>query len=218
VKKRPGTISLSGIRNILFWTSCLLYFRFAVIPPLIAELQEPVFLFGRPFLDGIFFHPGGFAEYISLFLTRCLEYPWPGALILTAIAGCFSLAWLFAAIRTTGGKNHTGLPALLLAALLAGLHGHYTFSIATDIGLILAFGSIGIILLTVRGREWLACLMTLIFSPVLYWLAGGPFLILLAWIWVRAILYRGIRLPVRMAAVLGFPLIGWFLPRFSTPQ
>ena len=217
MKKPQQPISLRAIPKLLFWTACLLYFRFAVYPPLIAERQEPVFLFGRPFMNRIVPHPGGWAEYLSLLLTRCMEFPWAGALILTALAAAVILAWRFAAAQTAGGSGRSGLGALLVAALLAGLHGHYAFRLATDIGLFLVFGSIGVILLLGRGREWLAALLTLAFSPALYWLAGGPFLFLLAWMWIRAILGREIRLPVRIAAILGFPLIGWFLPRIFDP-
>ncbi len=218
MKRLQNSISPPGVRNFLFWTSCLLYFRFAVYPPLIAERQEPVFLSGRPFLERIVFHPGGWAEYFSLLLTRCMEFPWLGALVLTVLTGAAVLAWRFAAVQTAGNREGTGIPALLAAALLAGLHGHYAFGLATDIGLFLAFGSIGIILLLGRGRDWLAVLLTLAVSPVLYWLAGGPFLFPLAWMWIRAILVRGIKWPFRLAAILGLPLVGRFLPRIFDPS
>jgi hypothetical protein len=217
MKRFLNSISLTRIGDFLFWTACFLYFRFMVYPPLIAERQEPVFLFGRAFLEKTVFHPGGWAEYFSLPLTRCMEFPWAGALILTALAGAVVLAWRFAAVQTAGSREGTGLPALLIAALLVGLHGHYAFRFATDIGLFLAFGSIGIILLLGRGRDWLAVPLTLAVSPVLYWLAGGPFLFLLAWMWIRAILGRGINGPVRLAAILGLPLIGRFLPWIFDP-
>jgi hypothetical protein len=217
MRKRPDSISFSKIGNIVFWTSCLLYFRFAVFPPLIAERQEPVFLSGRAFLDGIFFHPGGFAEYLSLFLTRCLEFAWPGAVLLTALAGCFSLAWRFAARRTAGTESPAGVPALLLTALFAGLHGHYPFRIATDIGLLLAFISAGAVLFMGRGREWLTVLIVLALAPVLYGLAGGAFLIFLSWMWIRAIFGSRIGAPVRAVTVFGLPAFGWFLPRLFDP-
>jgi hypothetical protein len=109
------------------------------------------------------------------------------------------------------------LPALLLTALFAGLHGHYAFSLATDLGFLLVFVSTGAVLILGRGREWLTALLTLALAPLLYGLAGGPFLVLLAWMWIRAILGTGINAPVRMVTILGLPAVGWFLPRLFNP-
>ena len=217
MKRLLNSISLTRIFDFLFWTACLLYFRFVVYTPLIAERQEPAFLFGSAFFDKTVSRPGGFVEYVSLFLTRCMEFPWLGAALLFSLVAAIAFAWRVAAIRIAGGRQ-TGLPSLVPAAILAGLHGHYAYRLATDVGLLLAFGSIAIVLLIGRGREWLTGLLTLALSPVLYWTAGGPFLLLLAWIWIRALLVTGMKWPVRAAWILVLPAVARFLPWVFDPS
>lgn len=49
-------------------------------------IQQPLFLFDINFLYGYLGYPGGFVDYISLFLSQFYCYPLPGALIITATA------------------------------------------------------------------------------------------------------------------------------------
>lgn len=171
----------SGFRFSLFGSFAFFLLFYIVVwiqigPNLIYQCQQPVFFFGarffRPFLE----YPGGLVEYAGAFLSQFFVHNWAGALIITFLA--FILYAETRLILRFFHPSHTSrfydfLPSLLLFSV----HGRYFHPLAVSLAFIFTIG-VFILYLRLSGlRPWLRFIIFSILCIIVYYHAGGHFLL-----------------------------------------
>jgi hypothetical protein len=170
----------SAIRSLIFFVLFYLYLWLDVDLRLIYHgggviTNFPVFYRGWEFFRPFLSYPGGPVEYLSAFLAQLFYYSWAGAIVVTAVAwlfcvctdfffravGAFRLVW----VRFVG-------PVLLLA-----IYTQYTFHFVTTAALLTALVFVCLYLKVVPKDKSAAFVVFLVLSVVLYYLAGGAYLL-----------------------------------------
>lgn len=175
VNKRHGR----SIRDLLFfvlfylyfWLEVELHFMFYAAGKL---FDFPVFFQGWDFFRDFLVYPGGLTEYTASFLAQLYYYSLAGAAVITLLAWLLSISTnmiikafnvsLLRPIRFVG-------PVLLLI-----MYSQYTSYIILTIALLLALLFLCIHIKITRKNKFVI-IIVFIESAVLYYLAGGAFLL-----------------------------------------
>jgi hypothetical protein len=122
-------------------------------------------------------YPGGPVEYLSAFLSQFFYYSWAGALVVTVQAWLLSVCtdYLVKAARL----ERIRLIRYLLPVLLLVIYTRYAFHFPATMALLAALLFVCLYLkMTLSRAATLSCMSIFIFmSVILYYLAGGAFLL-----------------------------------------
>jgi hypothetical protein len=150
----------------------------------------PVFYKGWTFFQTFLSYPGGPVEYISAFLSQLFYYSWAGALVVTvqawllsACIGCLLKVTNFPRVRLICFT----LPILLLIA-----YTRYTYFFPTTMALLTAMIFTCLYLkMTSQRTTAIGHVVTFLFlSLILYYIAGGAFLVFAIICAVYELLFR----------------------------
>lgn len=137
----------------------------------------PVFYKNWTFFLPFLSYPGGPLEYFSAFLSQFFYYPWAGALVVTVQAWLLSVCidYLFKAANLSRIRLICFIPPIFLLAL----YTRYAYYFATTMALLIAILIACLyIKITLLRTTTLSCLSTFLsLSVILYYLAGGAFLL-----------------------------------------
>jgi len=170
------------LQSFLFFILYYLYFWLYVDLRLIYHgagiiTNFPVFYKGWTFFMPYLSYPGGLIEYLSALLSQLFYYSWAGAIVVTAQAWLLSVCIDYL-LRKANLVRIRQL-CFVLPILLLVLYTRYAYYFATTMALLTALLlSCLYVKVTLSRTTTLSCLNTFLFlSFVLYYLAGGTFLL-----------------------------------------
>jgi len=185
----PETATIHSSRHLkkltqsfIFFVLFYLYFWLYIDPKLIYHgggviTNFPTFYKTWPFFLQFLTYPGGPVEYISAFLSQLFYYSWAGALVITSQAWlmCLGLNYLLKAANSS--KSH--LICFALPILLLVLYTQYTYYFPTTMAFLTALLTACLYLKTTQlyNRVFSRLVVYLILSVILYYIAGGAFLL-----------------------------------------
>ncbi len=176
------------IQDVLLSLAFFLIILFRLYPPLLFELQRPIFFTDWSFLKEHLSLPGGLVDYVSALCTQVFEYPIFGALILTGIIGLISLLTRKIIHILWKSQIHTlhWIPGLFLLFLYA----NYRAPLSLAIGIASVLISIWIFFRWAPKSIGLRISLYTILAGLLYWFCGGPFLLFpifcIIWEWITS--------------------------------
>ena len=152
----------------------------------------PVFLRGWTFFQEFISHPGGPVEYTAAFLSQSFYIGWAGALVATLQAwlicvctGCFLRAINYPRLRWV-----RFVPPILLLIV----YTQYTYRFVTTMALLAAliFVCLYLKMVTKGPRSgWFHLAVFLVLSVILYYVAGGAYLLFAVLCAIYELLFRG---------------------------
>jgi hypothetical protein len=182
IKQHSSRDLARSLRSILFFILFYLYLWLYVDLRVIFHgagiiTNFPVFYkdwsFFLPFLS----YPGGPVEYLSAFLSQFFYYSWAGAIVVTVQAWliCVCIDYLLKTVNLLRIR----WTCFILPILILVLYTRYTYYFATTMALLIALLLTCLyIKMTLSRSKILGCLGTFLFlSVLLYYLAGGAFLL-----------------------------------------
>jgi len=139
------------------------------------SIPFPVFYRGTEFFREFLAYPGGLTEYFSAFLYQSFYFPPLGSLVITAAAVLISLATgrIISAMGETRFRAIIFIPVLLL--LIA--YNRYFLCLTAGLGLLASLFFLWIYILTARLSATFRVVVFLLSSVVLYYAAGGAYLL-----------------------------------------
>ena len=170
------------LRSFIFFAFFYLYLWLYVDLKLIYHgagiiTNFPVFYKSWSFFLSFLPYPGGPVEYVSAFLSQLFYYSWAGALVITVQAWLMylCLCYLFKAARLWGRY----LICFILPILLLVAYTQYTYHFTTTMAFLTALLTSCIYLKTTRSSDKFLSFVVifLLLSVILYYLAGGAFLL-----------------------------------------
>lgn len=147
---------------------------------------------------------GGMVEYIARLLSQCYAWGWLGALIVTVVAWCASLA----TDRIVGraGRPHDAVWRYIPAAILLVIYSGYNHPLQAVLSLLAALSAHVVYLrLAPQAPERRLAAFLLAFPP-LYWFAGAGSLLFPILVAVEELVLGGSKL-VAAAALLGMAVV-----------
>ena len=209
--------------NVVFFTFFYLYFWLYIDMRLIYHgagviTDFPVFYKGWTFFQTFLSYPGGPVEYLSAFLSQLFYYSWAGALVVTVQAWLLSacIACLLKVINFPRVRLICfALPVLLLIA-----YTRYTYFFPTTLALLTALILTCLYLkATIQRTDVVGHVgIFLLLSVILYYIAGGAFLVFAIICAIYELLFRS-RLKTGLFYLLcaaGIPyVIGFLIFRVS---
>ena len=137
----------------------------------------PVFYKGWTFFLPFLSYPGGPVEYLSAFLSQLFYYSWAGALVVTVQAWLLSVCIDY--LLKAANLRRIRWICFVLPILLLVLYSRYTYYFSTTTALLTALLiSCLYVKMTLSRTTTLSYLITFLFlSVILYYLAGGAFLL-----------------------------------------
>ncbi|MCP4614515.1 MAG: hypothetical protein GY845_38030 [Planctomycetes bacterium] len=137
----------------------------------------PVFYKSWTFFLPFLSYPGGPLEYLSAFLSQFFYYSWAGSIVVTMQAWLLSVCidYLLKAAKLARIR----WICFILPILMLVLYTRYAYYFATTMALLIAILIACLyIKITLSRTKTLSCLSTFLFlSVILYYLAGGAFLL-----------------------------------------
>jgi hypothetical protein len=170
------------LQSFIFFTLFYLYLWLYIDLKLIYHgagiiTNFPAFYKGRPFFLQFLSYPGGLIDYISAFLSQFFYYSWAGALVVTIQAWlmCLCLEYLLKAADSS--KSH--LICFSLPILLLVIYTQYTYYFLTTTAFLTALLTVCLYLKTTLSfnKIFNSIIVYLILSAILYYIAGGAFLL-----------------------------------------
>lgn len=195
---------LFGFFTALFWS---VFFD----NHLVEREQTQLFLWGTSYLKQHFLYQGGFSVYWGEFLTQFFRAPWFGAILIAALL--LSLALSIRNVLRYFSQNPLLDVLSFFPAIAYGFVFYNSFyPVAGVVALIIALQMVSFFLRfdnRTMSLYWGVALL-----PVVYWLAGGAYL-LYGCVWILALLIRpagktSVRHPsllVRLFGLLGLALL-----------
>ena len=212
-----------AIRTLVFFVLFYLYLWLYVDLRLIYHgggiiANFPAFFRGWAFFEPFTSYPGGLVAYAGAFLAQLFYYSWAGALIVTLLAWsiCLCIDYFLRVVNAPSYRGLRFVPAILLLVI----YSRYTYRFTSILALLTALFSVCLYLKAAAGRK-LACIIVFgVLSAVLYYIAGGGYLLfaaicaiyelLLRRRWPMGILYllSGVAVPyVAGVAIFGVSII-----------
>ena len=169
-----------SIRTFIFFVLFYLYLWLEVDLSLIYHGAGMVNNF-PPFYRGwVFFqkfpsYPGGIVAYLSAFLSQLWYYSWAGALVVTlqVCLICLCIDFIIKALKAPRLALIRFVPPILLLIL----YNQYTYRFVTTMALLVSLAFICLHLSITRKRNLSRLVIFLALSIVLYYLAGGAYLV-----------------------------------------
>jgi hypothetical protein len=183
------------LREALFFTFFCLYLRLYVDLRLIYHgagmiTNFPVFYKGRSFFLPFLSYPGGPVEYLSAFLSQLFYISWAGAFVVTVQAWliCLCIDHIFKAANL---RRIRGI-RFLLPILSLILYTQYTYHFLATLAFLAALLAVCIYLKVALSRtDIFSCVgVFLILSVMVYYLAGGAFLLFAAICAIYELMFR----------------------------
>jgi hypothetical protein len=170
------------LQSILFFILFYLYLWLYVDLRLIYHgagiiTNFPVFYKGWAFFLPFLSYPGGPVDYLSAFLSQFFYFSWAGALVVTVQAWLLSVSTDY--LLKTAKLERIRLIRYLLPVLLLVIYARYAFHFPATMALLVALLFACLYLkITLSWTATLSCSSTfLVLSVILYYLAGGAFLL-----------------------------------------
>jgi len=137
----------------------------------------PVFYKGWSFFLPFLSYPGGPVEYLSAFFSQLFYYSWAGALVITVQAWLMCLCFDY--MLKAANSLRTRLIRFALPILLLILYTQYTYHFVTTMAFLCALLTACLYLkITLSQNKNFICVSVfLIMSVIIYYLAGGAFLL-----------------------------------------
>jgi hypothetical protein len=183
------------LQSFIFFSFFYLYLWFYIDLKLIYHgagviTNFPVFYKDWPFFLQFLSYPGGPVEYLSAFLSQLFFYSWVGALIVTVQAWLMCLCLNYMLKAANSSKNHLicfALPILLLVS-----YTQYTYYFVTTMTFLTALLTSCLYLKTTlsRNKVFNCLIVYLILSVILYYIAGGAFLLFAALCSIYELIFR----------------------------
>ncbi|MBN1782777.1 hypothetical protein JW948_16695 [bacterium] len=170
---------IGALRDLLFFSASFLYIWKWIQPELIHCYQEPLFQTGADYIGPVLAVPGGFCDLAGSFLAQFYIFPWLGALIITLEIAGFALI-IRPVVRRILNTGSAHALHLLAALLLLLLHTQYNHSPSVTMGLITASASFYLYMRTSIKNMPAKLLFMVLTTVIVYWLAGGFFLLFMA--------------------------------------
>jgi len=149
----------------------LLLFR--IYPPLLYELQRPVFFTDWQFLKEHLLLPGGLVDYFSSLFSQALEYPWIAGLLLTVLL--WSIAFFTRKVIQTLWQVSIHTLHWIPVVFFLWLYGHYRTPLSLVIATAIVLKCTWLFLKWQASSFWLRFGIYGILSGLLYWFCGGAF-------------------------------------------
>ena len=169
-----------SVRSLLFFILFYFYVWLEVDTRLIyhgggAITNLPAFFRGWAFLQEFISYPGGPLEYLSAFLSQFFYIGWVGALVVTL------QAWLICACTDyflkTINAPHFRCVRFIPPILLLITYTRYTYHFGTTLALLVALLFVCLYLRITTKSKMLGSVIFLILSLILYYFAGGTYLL-----------------------------------------
>ena len=198
------------VSSALFFVLFYLYIWLVIDPRVLYEGDAgfPPFSMGRASLEAAVTHYGRLVEYVSGFLAQSYYLSWLGALVITTVTGliCVSLDVL---VRAMGGSRVRFIALIPAVAILAA-HNHYFVQVTLLVGLLLALGCAALYVRAPLERDLPRIAVFLVLSLIVYFAAGGVYLLFALVTGAYELLARQRRLPA-LIAFLSMEAIPYFL-------
>lgn len=155
----------------------LLFLFFAFLYPFHLNYQEQyqMFLFTGDYFFQYMAKPGGFSDYLGTFFTQFFFYSWFGAIIIASLLTMLQRAIWFISQKT--GANQLFMPLTFIPSLLYwGLLCDENYLLGGLVVMLVVV--LFMVFYTLFKSKVFQVTFVLIAIPVLYWLAGGAFLLL----------------------------------------
>jgi hypothetical protein len=169
------SVSLDKLFSLAFGVAVFCFFAFVYPFHLNYQEQYQMFLFSWDYFLNYFAKPGGISDYIGNFFTQFYFYSWVGAIIIAALLVVLQrIVWF---ISKKSGVKQVLFPLTVLPSLLYwGLLCDENYLLGGLIAMLLVSCFIALFVtikqVTVRLGFALASI------PVLFWIAGGAFVLL----------------------------------------
>lgn len=167
---------ITSLRTTVFFILFYLYIWLVINPYLCYHRQEPIFFFDSSFFKEFLDHPGGLVEYLSAFLSQLNYFPWVGALIITFIAGLFTLTTL-RFIKSFSNKHQVDVLHFIPVIFLIILHSQYQQPLSVTIGLLISLLCYNLYIRIAPNIRLLRLGVFLFLTIILHYTIGGPFLL-----------------------------------------
>jgi hypothetical protein len=174
----PGRLLQSFLFFLLFYLYLWLYVDLRLIYHGAGIITNfPVFYKGRAFFMPFLSYPGGPVEYLSAFLSQLFYYSWAGALVVTVQVWLLSVCMDY--LLNAAKLSRIRLVCFVLPILLLVIYTRYAYHFDTTIALLVALLFACLYLrITLPGTTTLSSFGAFLFlSVILYYLAGGAFLL-----------------------------------------
>lgn len=215
--KTIGNIRLiRGTTSLLFGGLVLLFWGLYYPYHLHYHEQLQLFLFTPDYWSDKLGHPGGIAEYLAEFLTQFYFHAWTGALILAgALVILQRQIWWLARQTGANGISYplSFLPAMAFWIFLCDEHAMLAALISTNLTLAALMGY-----RLIRRYTLPRILYVIVLLPLLYWIAGGAFLIFVITVTIHEAIgtrnSQGRKAPVsaRIGLAMTMALLGLLAP------
>lgn len=170
------------LQNFIFFLLFYLYLWLYIDLPLMFHgagviTNFPSFYKDWPFFITFLQYPGGLIEYLSAFLSQFFYYSWAGALVVTTQA--WSLYFCFDYLLKAAGLQRMREICFSVPIFLLIIYTQYTYYFTTTLALLVALASVCLYIKITSSRTkalyYLGIFLSL--SIILYYLAGGAFLL-----------------------------------------
>jgi hypothetical protein len=181
----------------------LLYHAYiAELPGRGTRIVFPEFFLGGDFVRDFLLLPGGLTEYLGAFLSQLFYFPVVGSLILTCVAA--GVMWLTAGLARRFNWEHTKMLACVPILVLMVIWSRYTFHLADQLALLLALVSARLYVGVQRPvRRGLSLVLG---AGVIYYLIGGPLVLVLVMCGLFELLIKRNRILAGLNLVLAIAL------------
>jgi len=172
-----------AIRTLIFFVLFYLYLWLYVDLRLIYHgggiiANFPSFFRGWAFFEQFISYPGGLVGYAGAFLVQLFYYSWAGAFIVTLLAWsiCLCIDYFLRAVNAPSFRGLRFVPAILLLVV----YSRYTYRFTTILALLTGLFCVCLYLRVTAGRK-LSCIIVFgVLSAILYYIAGGGYLLFAA--------------------------------------
>ena len=167
------------IRFAIFFILFYLYLWLRIDPGLLYHghgmVPFPVFYRGEEFFRGFLFYPGGLTKYISALLYQFFYFPPLGSLIITVVAAaiCLATGKFITAMGNTRFRAVIYVPAILILMV----YNQYYHCLPANLGLLVSLFFLWIYLMRARLGAVPRVAVFLVSSAILYYAAGGAYLL-----------------------------------------
>ena len=182
-----------SVQSLVFFVLFYLYLWLDIEPRLIYHgggfiTNFPVFYRDWGFFAKFMTYPGGLIEYTSAFLAQFFYYNWTGALVITLQAWliCVCIDNILRAVN--GGRLY--FVRYLAPLFLLVIYTQYTYYFNLTMGLLTGLVFICLYQKIRPEKPLLRLAVFLVLSVILYYLAGGPYIIFAVFCGIYELLFR----------------------------
>lgn len=209
--RHPEWLLQSFIFFILFYLYLWLYVDLRLIYHGAGIITNfPVFYKGWSFFLPFLSYPGGPVEYLSAFFSQLFYYSWAGALVITVQAWLMYLCFDYLLKAANSLRSH--LICFALPILLLILYTQYTYHFVTTMAFLCVLLTACLYLkITLSHNKNFSCVSVfLILSVILYYLAGGAFLLFAVLCAIYELIFRS-RWKISLFCLLSAAAIPYIL-------